>query len=64
MKKYVVESRGFYSSWNPLKEFNTLKEASSYKGFIIPETDTEYRIVKVETVTETFERRQMIIERT
>jgi hypothetical protein len=63
MKKFVVESRGFYDSWSPLKEFKTLKEASTYKGVLIPEKDVEYRIVKVETVTETFERRQMIYER-
>lgn len=63
MKKYIIEHKNFYSNWNPLKEFNTLKEASTYKAAIFPEKDTEYRIVKVETVTETYEKRQMIVER-
>lgn len=63
MKTYIIESRNFYSSWTPVKSFKILKDATEYKKSIIPEKDTEHRIVKVETVTETYEKRQMIIER-
>lgn len=63
MKKYIVESKNFYSGWNSVKSFDFLKDAVDFKKNILPEKDTEHRIVSVETVTETYERRQMVIEK-
>jgi hypothetical protein len=64
MKTFVIESRGFYGAWTPVKTFTNLTEATKYKNELIPEKEKDYRIIKVEKVTEVYYKRQLVIERT
>lgn len=62
--KYNVETRGFYTPWNTVQEFNQLKEALEHKrNLVATNASIEYRIVKCHTVTTVTDVKQLVMEK-